>query len=588
MWIAGGLNIVIGSQSRSWISVISPLVFTVVSLIVSACDAPDVSPTTSSEDVKKAGKKTKPDSVELPAESTNAPPDPCSGVPKSGKCVAQDKVATCVAPTGQGSPKVVTQQCAAHEECSVHGTGHARCVPRDGRCDPGAEECVDANSARFCDANGTWQPTTCAGCATKASRVTCPSTVATATHHGRVEYELRGPNASFTDWDAQSQMVPAQEALVLSFIKTADGNFVAIDAATTTPTGEYDIKVAAAPGPEDAIDVFAVKASNKGLDYAVASPDIPDGTWDVDKPIPSSANDRGGFWGWEQLVQGLANNSVLSITENDGSGAMRVFDYLRFAHEATKEVAGATDNRLVIWLRQNSDFNCGACFFSLPATFEGFRFESQLVRGATADRDYWSDAVTAHELGHWVMEAYGVSPEEGGPHTLSCPTLPGQAWSEGWATGYSSLVRGDPIYADKQQGTFFWFDIDGHRYSDNATWSEPSASASLLQMMDENAVASTVWNLATRPANGDAVTPNPAIFNALKSARMTKTPFARGYTTRRWDGDGCTHEGVTDTKASAPMVADFLDALNCSGFDKNRIQAAIGSYPYPVNAPLCN
>lgn len=68
---------------------------------------------------------------------------------------------------------------------------------------------------------------------------------------------------------------------------------------------------------------------------------------------------------------------------------------------------------------------------------------------------------------------------------------------------------------------------------------------------------------------------------------MTTAPFARGYTAHTWDG-ACTRTKVVDRKVSAPMIADYLDALVCAGTSPAKVTSAIGAYPYPVSSPICN
>lgn len=69
---------------------------------------------------------------------------------------------------------------------------------------------------------------------------------------------------------------------------------------------------------------------------------------------------------------------------------------------------------------------------------------------------------------------------------------------------------------------------------------------------------------------------------------MTRAPFGRGYTTHVWDINSfCEPINVWDTGVSAPMYADFLDALRCSGISASAMDAAVSPYPYPMNAPIC-
>ncbi len=174
------------------------------------------------------------------------------------------------------------------------------------------------------------------------------------------------------------------------------------------------------------------------------------------------------------------------------------------------------------------------------------------------------------------------------PHALGCPTFPGQAWGEGWATGLSCLARGDSKYFDKQGGSFFWLDVAVQQYSSGQPWQAPSAQGGLLQVMDENAVSAMLWNLAIDPFDAaNLANANGVMFNALKSTRMKQPPFARGYTKHTWAGFACQNPQVTTTEVSVPMIADYLDAVRCGGYSAANVQNAIGDYPYPVNTPIC-
>lgn len=514
---------------------------------------------------------------------------PCGKIPVDGTCVSPTQVQTCVVPTNQGTATVVTQTCAAYAQCAVV-QGKARCVASPGKCEPGASECVSTSVQRRCDNNGAWIQTACAGCNVSSLGAVCPDAAFTTLYTGTVQYEFRGPNATFTDWDTTTSISPAVGALVVSYRWSASMEYYyPLDAVVADASGGYTIHVATALDPADLINVFAIRSTPSGFLFAVAQPDVSDGTANTATPVPSGGANA-TYWGWSNYVQTLGpSGSNFLITEAMGSGALRVFDNLRYAYDATTAVLGASGKSVVVWLRNNTSWNCGSCFQALPTTFLGHAFDSQMFLPAVAQNTgYWADPVTSHELGHWVMASYGTSPNEGGPHEVACPTYPGQAWSEGWATGFSSLARASPKYYDKQGGTFFWLDIAQHSYGGGAPWTSPSSAGGLLQPIDENMVAATIWSLAdnaTTPVL--SVTSNGALFNALKSPRMTKAPFARGYTSHTWQGGCEPRTSVVDTGSPAPMMADYLDALVCAGMAPSKVTSAIGTYPYAAGAPVC-
>jgi hypothetical protein len=182
------------------------------------------------------------------------------------------------------------------------------------------------------------------------------------------------------------------------------------------------------------------------------------------------------------------------------------------------------------------------------------------------------------------MWSYGASPNEGGQHCLSVPTSPGQAWSEGWATGFSSILRDSPIYWDKQQGSMFWFNLEARQY-DQLNWQRPSSQNGLLQDMDENEVAAMLWSLSRNAGIGADNT-----LLGLRTPSVSGTSYERGYTRHVWDMQDCQRVNYFDTHENAPMFADYLDGLVCGGMPAASVDQATNPaqfYPYPSQEPLC-
>jgi hypothetical protein len=338
-------------------------------------------------------------------------------------------------------------------------------------------------------------------------------------------------------------------------------------------------------GADDRVIVLAVYPtdSKTGLGIAIGKPDVADGPLNPH----SAADGRPQIWQWAIDPARNPSGSKLTIGDTEGGGAVRLFDNLRRVYRATRQQLKVEGLPLVVWLRPNTEWTCGACQFTEPAKVGPVTFLAQIAMpGGAEDTGFWSDAVISHELFHWVMRSYGVSPNEGGPHCAAAATLPGMAWSEGWATGFSSIIRDSPIYFDKQEGNFFWFDISRRVYGSGKPWKRPTPEAGLAQQHDENDVAAMVYALSR-----DAAVGSDKLLSALSSPRMTTKPFLRGYTTHRWQlGKGCVPMNITDTGVSAPFLADFLDALRCGGVPADRIDAVTdpaAHYPFPSQSPLC-
>jgi hypothetical protein len=194
-----------------------------------------------------------------------------------------------------------------------------------------------------------------------------------------------------------------------------------------------------------------------------------------------------------------------------------------------------------------------------------------------------ADALTAHELGHSVMGAYGRFPMESGRHTFGYAVQPGMAWSEGWATYHSSSVRGSTIYYDKQGGGFLWFDLASSNYWDDRAWSRPSAEFEIDQALDENEVARMVWQLEQKTGWSSPL-------RALASYRMNMTVTPRGYTRRVWT-DPLRAWDYTTTTTPSRYFADALDAMLCNDLIAPSALWSVtepwGYYPYDATAPLC-
>jgi hypothetical protein len=511
-----------------------------------------------------------------------APNDPCGGVTAQGRCASATSVEVCEQPTGLGSPQLVTYDCPTGEACQVTG-GVAGCQ-LVGQCRDGAAECADATTLRVCS-NGAWIETNCpTQCMQSALGDYCAASDNTRVISGRVLYETRSANGGRTDW-APLHTVPAQGFLISS-VHVSGGETQYLDTqvttATATSSGTFSLRVPASPTADDYVIVYATGTRADGtMSFVVADPRLAGGEQDVDSSIDSPA-----VWSWSWRANAVADGAVLTITDAKGSGAARVFDYLRYVQGSSDERwSGMSKEPLVVWLGLNTTWSCGACNVAVPTYQFGTRFAAQIFIPGGSDESYWADAVTAHELGHWVMFTFGHAVGEGGRHCVGVPSGPGLAWSEGWATWYSADARQDPIYIDKQGGTMFWIDLSA-RGSSGSPWPRPVASMGLSQDLYENEVSAMMWNLSATQGLGHA--PFDA---ALASARMTIGDFERGYTRHTWNvNDKCARVQISDTGDSTTCFADFLDELRCGGTSRAQIDAATDPathYPYPSASPEC-
>ena len=512
--------------------------------------------------------------------SDGTPVGACGAIPIEGRCNG-NVVEFCATATGSADTRVASYPCRADERCRDDG-GAARCELA-GQCGTGTSECRGESLATC--VGGAWQVGACAnGCVGSELGSACRPSASVSPYQGRLTYELKAPTAALDGWNDTPVQVPAAGFLVLSF---ADG--VLIDSALTGTEGDAagTFEVDAVPAERvDGDDYLAAVAARGGANgqtvYLVAKSGFAAGKQDVTNLPPAPE-----IWLWTWTTAQIASPASVNVPLDAGSGAAFVFDYLRFIYDFAVGFYGERANSpLVVWLDYGVEWSCGACMgpwrYSDPG---GANYERQVWLSAGSDEGFWSGPVVAHELGHYVMATYGTWPGEGGQHIIGIASHPGLAWSEGFATWFSAVVRGNSVYYDKQRGAFFWFDIGERRYS-QATWQRPDANAGLEQLIDENEIAAMLFGLT----NDQSL---PGLLAAVASPRMTQAPFLRGYARRAWNGlngDGLPLP-FQSLNESAPHFADYLDAIACGGVTSGQAIDAVTEpfthYPFPSAAPLC-
>jgi len=507
--------------------------------------------------------------------------NPCGDVPAGGRCVGGE-IEMCATPTGSATPVPIRAPCHPDETCAPTPAG-ARCVLA-ATCYSGDAECRGARLAT-CE-GGSWREQDCpSGCVASSLGAACRPSTQTTLYEGTLVYEVKGPNDQLSDWSPNVVEAPAQGFLVLSY---ADG--VVVDATVTSASpgteGRFSLQ-AVRPELVDGDDFLVALALRAAGDnrvaYLVADPGFGPGQHDVMR-APQAAE----TWTWSWTSAAIRSPALVRIPIEAGSGAAHVFDYLRFVYDFAEGFYGPrADAPLVVWLGFGANWNCGACFAPFPVMpFQGTPFSRQIWLPGGPDEAYWGGAVIAHELGHYVMGTYGMLPGEGGQHFIGIPSHPGLAWSEGFATWFSLVVRGSSIYFDKQQGGFFWFDVAQRHYESGVPWQRPVASQGLEQLIDENEVSAMLLGMTSEQTIG-------GLLGAIALPRMTRPPFARGYQRRAWDG--LDSQGLPFpywiTQDSAPHVADYFDALLCHGVASPQLVNAVAEpsvhYPFPSQAPLC-
>ncbi len=518
----------------------------------------------------------------LTTSCSAATTSPCGTVTAAGICDTATSLERCLIPTGGAQPELVQVACGQGESCQIQ-SGHAACV-LTAVCAEGSTRCASTSAIEACT-NGGWVTSACpGGCEASALNAYCKPTVSLTSFSGRLLYQALVPNGTYSDWTSTPSTYYAQGVMVMARGSSGIYDVTTTDSSGTADSGKFTVQVPATLAAGDELVFVAAADDGTGkLAYCVADPGF---STAAQQSVGNTGSDP-AVWSWSVPLQGRASGGDITIKVADGSGAATVFDNLRWAYTSTRAAFERGGPPLVVWVGYGTRWDCGACFGEYPVNVFGVSFPAQLwLDGSSEDQGYWSDAVTEHELGHWVMWAYGTSPDEGGTHYIGVPTYPGQAWSEGWATYFSADRRDDPRYVDKQQGAMFWLDIGAREYAGGTVWQRPAPSDGLLGMIDENEVAAMTWSLRQSSADADQ-----AILHAIASARLAGPSFARGYTQHTWDVDSSGRfTNVVNTGFPVPCFADFLDALNCGGFSRNAIDTATQPamhYAYPTSTPYC-
>jgi hypothetical protein len=448
-------------------------------------------------------------------------------------------------------------------------------------CTEGVTRCAGADTRERCT-QGVFVSERCAGgCQPSALGPVCRAELALVRASGSLRYERRPPRADLHDFDAP-ELTPGRGLLVAAYrgdvlldaVVSADG---------ASDAGNFELWLPAQSEPADRLVIMAASTDATGrLLAAVADPGhgASSRVHSTEEAAPDAR-----VWSFALALPEFHSGQVVTVPASAGSAALLVFDSLRrVVRDAAAILRPAAPEPVLAWLGLGTLWDCGSCMASDPVQHFGQRFPHQLWIDGSSDEAYWSDALVAHELGHYVLAAYSYPPSEAGPHYVGVPTQPGLAYSEGFATFYSSLVRDNPLYFDKQAGLFFWFRIDTRSYGPDArVWQQPEASRGLFQLMDENEVAALLWGVHEQVSSH-------ALLQVLGSARLREPPFERGYTERRWS-DATRPEDYLDTRLSHVTLADYFDALRCSqaigAAALNQVTEPSLHFPYPSESPRC-
>jgi hypothetical protein len=497
--------------------------------------------------------------------------DHCLDTPVEGVCLPDGRLSVCFVPEEEGQrPEIMTQACPPGSRCNEDPFG-ARCVAT-GECITGTTICASSTQLKTCT-NGAWISSTCSPgqCTTNPGvGATCSSGPSAATITGRVRYEMRD---RADDLDGYGSITVADGAGLLAVV--TDGSQT-LGSAVAGADGSFSVSVSSMPSASARITFFPHMDDGAGrtlftVGRAIAS--CRDSSADCTQNSTSA-----GAWGWATNLSSRTNVGTITITEGEGSGAIHIFEWMRFGLNKVRGLYGDSVPRTVmaVW-EPGMSWGCGACFMNWPGTMATSTFydTSIVIGGEDGGETHWSKSVIMHELGHWVMATYSKTPNEGGPHTVLSVSRPGLAWSEGWASYFGQTSIGEregapePLYFDRQNGNAFWINLEEVTAS-GGSFTMPKLTDPMDQYINEFVVASMLWDLGDPASTGEpAAMGDEEVHMGIRTARLRGT-VNRGY-------------------AKVDLV-DYLDGILCesmiSGTTLATVIRNVFKFPYD-GTPSC-
>lgn len=453
-----------------------------------------------------------------------------------GRCV-RGALVRCV--FDDGVYRVDTTTCPAGTVCDDDpDTGYPTCLPAPACADLDGQGACDGDTLRRC-VDGQPQVTDCAAsgevcvwggealghiCAARATSGALRVT-------GAVRYEDREQHLRGYGTPTPRPVRGAAVTVV------DDRSGRTLGAGVTDDDGRYELRFDATEGT--AVHILAIAAVPGKLRPARVL--RPDGLLH-------------GFAG-ASFAAGLTGATDLLVTERSGEAeAFNILDQLVTALDAVRVQLDVAEPVPItgVWVKGSDQGS-----FALGTTL--------VLLGSIGDDDGYDDAVIQHEIGHYVEHAYGRSDNPGGTHIVRTPARPSQAWSEGFATYFGSVVRGDPQYIDTVA-------LGGIRFNIDEDVTPARGDLPQTQDITENTVSEILWDLGDGGPMDDDPAPGPQA-QVLRVEPMFLRPLA---------GDTRGFRGVD--------LVDFLDGFlflaGPSACAPTRAILGTRFFPYDFAGPL--
>jgi hypothetical protein len=165
--------------------------------------------------------------------------------------------------------------------------------------------------------------------------------------------------------------------------------------------------------------------------------------------------------------------------------------------------------------------------------------------GQRSDPDEYDDDVILHEFGHYVGSVFSWDTSPGGNHDPfdNRPDPPALAWSEGYATWFSSEARATPDYVDNAATGHSFFEIE-----------TPTDRSVTRGEGNEVAIGAILWDISD-PANES--------FDQMNKKRSKLWDVTHGYFQERHPNatldafcEGWLARGLGETSALSAIFSD--------------------------------
>ena len=226
---------------------------------------------------------------------------------------------------------------------------------------------------------------------------------------------------------------------------------------STDAAGSYALTVAPPDGSTIQVRAYSRTSEDPTRDYTVHEAD----------PPFSDTHDGNNAFSWSVGGITATGSPVVDVlvpynVSNRPSIGFAVLDTMVTVLDQVATALGSDAGDVHAYTRTGNNGALGGVSFFRPGA------NALAILGGAAgnldnsDTDYFDDAVVAHELCHYVENAFSHNMSRGGAHG-SQPLEPAFAFSEGQATGFGNLMLGHPIYTDSTStngGVFFTISVE--------------------------------------------------------------------------------------------------------------------------------